>query len=66
MGGAADAHLALLHRLEQRDCTFAGARLISSASTKLPKTGPCWTWNVPVLRAVDLACRRDPPAPGPA
>ncbi|CPQ35512.1 Uncharacterised protein [Bordetella pertussis] len=24
------------------DCTLAGARLISSASTRLPNSGPCW------------------------
>ena len=30
------------------DCTFAGARLISSASRKLQKTGPCSVSNVPV------------------
>ena len=26
-------------------CTFAGARLISSANTKLANTGPFFTWN---------------------
>ncbi len=30
------------------DCTFAGARLISSASRKLQNTGPCSVSNVPV------------------
>jgi len=30
------------------DCTLAGARLISSASTRLAKTGPCSTSNLPV------------------
>ncbi len=29
------------------DCTFAGARLISSASRKLQKTGPSSVSNVP-------------------
>jgi hypothetical protein len=28
-------------------CTFAGARLISSASSRLAKTGPNDTWNSP-------------------
>ena len=28
-------------------CTLAGARLISSASTRLAKTGPSETWNSP-------------------
>ncbi len=31
------------------DCTFAGARLISSASTKLAKIGPFFTWKVSLL-----------------
>ena len=35
------------------DCTFAGARLISSASRKLQKTGPSSVSNVPSPRAVD-------------
>ena len=30
------------------DCTFAGARLISSASRKLPKTGPSSVSKLPV------------------
>ena len=30
------------------DCTLAGARLISSASSRLPKTGPSSVWNSPV------------------
>ncbi len=29
-------------------CTFAGARLISSASSRLVNTGPSSTWNSPV------------------
>ena len=35
------------------DCTFAGARLISSASRKLQKTGPSSVSNVALVRAVD-------------
>ena len=30
------------------DCTLAGARLISSASTRLLKIGPCWNSKAPV------------------
>ena len=29
------------------DCVFAGARLISSASSRLVKTGPLTRWNLP-------------------
>ncbi len=36
------------------DCTFAGARLISSARTKFAKTGPSRTLHVAGLRAEDL------------
>ena len=35
------------------DCTFAGARLISSASRKLQKTGPSSVSNDALARAVD-------------
>ena len=34
-------------------CTLAGARLISSASSRLVKTGPSETWNSPVALVVD-------------
>ena len=44
----ADGDLLFLHGLEQRACTFAGARLISSARTMLAKIGPCLTRNSPV------------------
>ena len=35
------------------DCTFAGARLISSASRKLPNTGPSSVSKLPRVGAVD-------------
>ena len=54
----AEGDLALLHRLEQRDWTLAGARLISSASTMFAKTGPFRGVECGVLaRVVDQACR---------
>ena len=39
---AGDRDLVLLHRLEQADCVFGVARLISSARTRLAKIGPGW------------------------
>ena len=42
------------------DCTFAGARLISSASRKLQKTGPRWVSNEPVsARYIRVPTRSD-------
>ncbi len=36
------------------DCTFAGARLTSSASSRLWKIGPRWNSNVACLRTIDF------------
>jgi len=44
-----DGDLALLHGLEQCVWTLAGARLISSASTRFAKIGPRWDVNSPVF-----------------
>ena len=39
-------------------CTFAGARLISSARIRFEKIGPCFVRERAVVRVVDHACRR--------
>jgi hypothetical protein len=49
----ADGDLALLHGFEQGACTLAGARLISSASTRLAKMGPRRGVKVPSFGMID-------------
>ena len=56
-GLLADGHLPLLHGFQQALCTLAGARLISSASTRLAKIGPFLTAKAAVLGLKDHACR---------
>jgi len=52
LGTASDSpsivDLALLHHLEQRRLRLAGARLISSASSKFVNTGPLRSRIVPL------------------
>ena len=49
-----DAFLSCIHS-SNADCTFAGARLISSASTKFAKIGPFFTENFFCFRAINLS-----------
>ena len=56
---ARDGDLVLLHRLEQRDCVFGVARLISSASTMFAKIGPGWKWKTRGAALLDEDVRAD-------
>ena len=52
VGLVADRDLVLLHRLKGALCTLAGARLISSASSRFVNTGPLRT-ELARLRLID-------------